>query len=111
MPTDNDDQVVDFRASGLSKTFLKLLAERQEYSQIKRNAEAEEKKRSQTLCTMLAEAGHKTVVTPDWRVTFVEGVHTQISKQKLLDQGVSVKVIQKATTRTTYETVNVTVNK
>jgi hypothetical protein len=58
-----------------------------------------------------ATCGYKTVLTPDWRVTLVSGTHTTISKERLLEQGVSVKIIDKATKKTTYETVAVTANK
>lgn len=105
------NEPVDVRAAGLDKKFVGLVALRQKFKQEINEAEARVKEINTEILASLTECGYKTVLTPDWRVTFVEGVHTQISKERLLEQGVSVKVIEKATKRTTYETVTITANK
>jgi len=40
-------------------------------------------------------------------VTYVDSCSTNISKQKLLEAGVSVAVIERATVRTPYSTVQI----
>jgi Zn-dependent oligopeptidase len=104
----NYDEPVDARTAGLTNEFLNLVARRQKVAMRIAQDEAEKKRLSEELTAMVANTGYKTVLTPDWRVTFVSGTHTSINKEKLLEQGVSVKIIQKATKIKTYETVTVT---
>lgn len=104
----NYDEPVDVRAAGLDQKFINLVAKRQRTKEEISELEAEVKKQNSEILNLLTECGYKTVLTPDWRVTFTQGTHTQISKERLLEQGVSVKVIAKATKTTTYETVTVT---
>lgn len=107
---DSNEDAVDFRQSGLDKSFLKMLARRQDcVSQIK-TLEADRKDMTDQMVAALAEAGHKTVLTPDWRVTFVQSTSaSRIDGRKLLELGVSARVIEKATVKgKTYETVAVT---
>lgn len=104
----NYDEPVDVRAAGLDKKFVGLVALRQKFDAEIKEAEARKKELNVEILNLLTECGYKTVLTPDWRVTFTQGTHTQISKERLLEQGVSVKVIAKATKTTTYETVTVT---
>lgn len=108
LPTFDPDKPVDHREAGLGKDFLALVARRQNLKMTRDKIEADLKDLSQKLTIMVAESGHKTIVTPDWRVTFTQGTNRSISKEKLLEQGVSVKIIEKATKETTYETVTVT---
>lgn len=102
------NEPVDVRQAGLDRKFVGLVALRQKFKQEINEAEARVKELNAEILASLTECGYKTVLTPDWRVTFVEGVHTQISKERLLEQGVSVKIIEKATKRTTYETCTIT---
>lgn len=110
LPVDSGN-AIDIRQSGLIiKDFLKLLSERQE---IYRPSSVEDRYKAinRELATMLATAGHKSVFTPDWKVTFTPGASSRIDAKKLLVLGVSAQIIKKATVTVTYETVTVTANK
>ncbi len=114
MPQQQDAEIVDIRQSGLGADYLKTLAKVQELKSVRDKAELEIKgpdKKSGLqgkLLEMQAKTGYKTVLTPDWRVTITSSVNVSISKEKLLELGVPVKTIEKATKRTPYETLTVT---
>lgn len=109
-PQIEESQPVDYRDSGLDRAFLKLLSERQEIYRPS-SVEARYKEINKELATMLADAGHKSVATADWKVTFTPGVNVTISRKRLVELGVPVAKIDKATVRTSYETVTVTATK
>lgn len=102
---------VDVRTAGLHKEYLTLLGDMQEYKARRDEAEAEIKTIKVKLLNMQAKSGYKTVLTPDWRVTLTQGTNTTISKERLLELGVPVNTILRATKSTTYETLTVTSNK
>lgn len=105
------DEPVDVRDAGLGEKYLTLVSDRQYWTGVKAQAEQEIKDRNATIMELQATSGFKTVVTPDWRVTLVQGVNRTISKEKLLELGVKASVIKRATKETTYETVTITANK
>jgi|SRR6267142_837055 len=107
----DDHEPVDVRHAGLDKKFINMVAQRQACKAEMERLEKEVKDYNVEILAQLTKSGYKTVLTPDWRVTFTQGTHTQISKERLLECGVSVKIIEKATKKTTYETVTVTANK
>lgn len=106
----NYDEPIDCREAGLGKPFLGMVAERQAVTAQIAELEAAKKSLSEDITAALAETGYKTVLTPDFRVTFTQGSNRTISKQRLLELGVAAKTIDKATKITTYETVTVTAN-
>lgn len=111
MSNQTTDEPVDVRQAFKpthAKEFLQLVAERQKIDASIKDLEKEKRLRTDALVALLAESGHKTVLTPEWRVTFTQGTHTTLSKERLLEQGVSAKIIEKATKSTTYETCTVT---
>jgi len=107
-PVKTQNEAVDVRTAGLNKKYLDLVAARQEAKAAKDAAEAEIKDLNQKIMDMQVESGYKTVLTPDWRITLTSGTNTSISREKLLEKGVAVKIIEFATKRTTYETLTIT---
>lgn len=109
MPSEQDQvKVKTYREAGLTVKFANLVVKRQEANKRKTEAEAEVKALSTDILEMLSVSGEKTVLTDNWRVTFTPGCNVTINKLKLLEQGVSVKIIEKATIRKDYETVTIT---
>jgi len=102
------DDPVDVRTAGLGNRYLNLVTKRQLAKERRDAAEAEIKSLNYDIIALQAESGYKTIVTPDWRVTLTSGTNTSISREKLLEKGVAVKVIEFATKRTTYETLTIT---
>lgn len=108
-PTSNiEDKIHDVRDLGDErKEFMKLLARERELYRPTKDAE-EQKQLKKDMARILAIVGYKRVATPEWNVTFTAGENVTISKEKLLELGVPVKTIEKATVRTTWESVTVT---
>jgi hypothetical protein len=111
LPTEPTDEPVDVRTAGLDNKYMKLVDRIQELKLARDEAEAGIKELKSQIMELQAVTGYKTVLTPDWRVTLTSGTNVTISKEKLLEQGVSVKIIEKATRKTAYETLTITANK
>lgn len=107
-PVKTQNEAVDVRTAGLGKKYLELIAARQRAKQQRDQAEADIKDFNSEIIALQAESGFKTVLTPDWRITLTSGTNTSISREKLLEKGVAVKIIEFATKRTTYETLTIT---
>lgn len=109
MPSEQDQvKVKTYREAGLTVAFANLVVKRQAANDRKKELEEEIKALSAGILELLSVSGEKTVLTDNWRVTFTPGCNVTINKLKLLEQGVSVKIIEKATVRKDYETVTIT---
>lgn len=91
--------------------FLTLIQNRQDITETKKIAEAELKEINEQIMAHMVDAGEKAVLVDDWRVTFVQSSTSTINKQRLLELGVSAKIIKKATKVTPKEYVQVTAAK
>jgi hypothetical protein len=79
-------------------TFIKLVEELQGVNEIKSTAEAESRRLNGLLQSMWADVGHKTVLDNGTKVTLVTSKSAdRIEAVSLIEQGVSIDVIQKAT--------------
>jgi hypothetical protein len=101
-------EAVEFRAAGLGKDFANKALKLHGMLAQQKQLEADIRDLRPKLAEMIAETGHKAVRCGDMRLTFYQGTNSSISKQRLLELGVPVKTIKKATKVTTYETVQVT---
>lgn len=105
------DATKDYKAVKLSGRFAGMVAELFEASAQRKALEEREKELRKEIGDMLADKGERSVNCNGVRVTYVSGTHTTISKQKLLEVGVPVAAIEKATVTTAYNTVKLTRDK
>jgi hypothetical protein len=97
----------DYRAAKFSGRFAGKVAALFETIQQRKSLEDKEKEIRSEVKEDMAEKGEKAVLCNGIRVTYVDSCSTNISKQKLLEAGVSVAVIERATVRTPYSTIQV----
>lgn len=102
------EEVLDYRAVKLSGRFAGRVAALFEKSAQRKALEEEEKELRREIGEELADKGERSVTCNGVRVTYVSGIHATISKQKLLEAGVPVAAIEKATVTTNYNTVKLT---
>ena len=98
----------DYKEARLSAKFASLVQDTFEKSVQQKALEEECKENRKTLAEILADKGEKSVSCNGLRVTYVPGSNVTISKEKLLELGVPVAIIEKATVRKSYETVQIT---
>ena len=102
------DKPVDFREAGLGKPFANKVWRRQEIKAQKDELEQELKALNEEIGSLMMATGNKSVICDDYRVTITEGMNRSISKEKLLELGVSATLILKASKETPYNTVTIT---
>lgn len=102
-------QAKDLRDTEIdSQRFIRLLSKRQQASEEKKELEATLAELNEEIKSWMLDAGEKAVVADDWRVTVVQSTQSTISKERLLELGVSAKIITKATKTTPKEYIQVT---
>lgn len=104
-------EIPDFREAGLNGHFANKVARRQEIKARITELQADLAEVNVALQDAMVDAGQKNVRAGNFTITLVEGQSTSISKERLLEQGVPAKVIEKATKVTEYVTVQVTERK
>lgn len=99
----------DLRDTGINaQRFIRLLSRRQQASEEKKILETSLSELNEEIKSWMLDAGEKAVVADDWRVTVVQSTQSTISKERLLELGVSAKIITKATKTTPKEYIQVT---
>ena len=102
-PTEDESKKpVDYKETALrskAKTLADLIKRKIEADAKKKEYEASAKALSDEIVTLLASAGQEKILFEDTRVTICSqpGRET-VSKTKLIELGVSLKIIKKATT-------------
>ena len=90
-----------------AREFTRLVKERQRIKvEIDRGKKSVDDINAQIL-GMMEATGEEKFVTGGWTVMKFNGRNTSISKTKLLEEGVSIQIIQAATVETPYTTVMV----
>lgn len=93
------------------RKFNKLVEELRAANEVKSQAEAESKRLNKELQTLWADCEAKTVLDGGCKVTLVSSSNSHISKERLVEAGVPVSVIQLATKVVEYQFVKVTETK
>ena len=109
-PAEPKDEIPDYKIiRGLEKSKLPVVARRLRDIDDEISALKETKKQlSDQGVTILLKAGVKSVMVGDLRVTRADGMSAQISKTRLMELGVEIGLIEKATSRTPYTYLKVT---
>lgn len=101
-------QVQSFKAAGFGPRFAKLVFERQELKSKIKELEARCEPLTEELQVEMMGSPVKSVKVDDYQVTLVDSVRTHLSKEKLLELGVSPSVIEQATVSTPSTSLRVT---
>lgn len=92
-------------------TFNKMIQEQLELANTIKEMEAEKHKLADKIMSWLADHDTKTVMSQGHRVTLVQGSHSTLSKEKLLEAGVAASTIVACTKTTDYAFVKITAAK
>lgn len=90
------------------RKFTELVAELSAANQVKKQADEESKRLNAELQAMWADVPAKTVLDDRVRITLVQSSNSHISKERLLELGVTATVIRDATKTVEYSYVKVT---
>jgi hypothetical protein len=88
--------------------FSHLVGELRAANEVKKQADEESKRLNKELQSMWADVEAKTVVDDGARVTLAQSSNSHISKERLLELGVTATVIRDATKVVEYSFVKVT---
>lgn len=92
-------------------TFDKLIQEHRALTTAIKEMENDKKKLGDKIMNWLADTDTKTVMSQGHRVTLVQGSHSTLDKQKLVEAGVLPSVIVACTKTTDYVFVKITEGK
>ena len=87
--------------------FESLCTRYRELTDLETEIGVEKKELSAVIKPLMQAAGARSVVGPGWNAIRAKGTTVQIVKTRLLEYGVSLKVIEASTKRTPYEYIQV----